>query len=60
MTKKNVTLKIDSELYSRYRKYCKDKGLIVSRQVEIFMEFFLVTNTTQRIPPMKVKKRAER
>lgn len=38
MIKKNITLKVNSKLYNQYRKYCKDKGLIVSRQVEIFME----------------------
>lgn len=36
--KKNITLKINTELYDKYRLYCKDKGLIVSRQFEIFIE----------------------
>ena len=38
MPSKSVTLKVDSELYDKYRKYCKKKGLIVSRQFEIFIE----------------------
>lgn len=36
--KKNITLKVDSKLYNKYRKHCKDKGFIVSRKFEIFME----------------------
>ncbi len=38
MPSKNVTLKVESELYDKYREYCKKKGLIVSRQFEIMME----------------------
>ena len=33
-----MTLKIDEELYAKYKKYCKNKGLIISRQFEIFVE----------------------
>ncbi len=35
---KNVTLKLNSDIYDRYREFCKEKGLLASRQVEIFME----------------------
>ena len=38
MESKNITLKVNSEVYHKYREYCKKKGLIVSRQVEIMME----------------------
>ena len=38
METKNITLKVKSELYDRYRELCKQKGLIVSRQFEITME----------------------
>ena len=38
MNTKNITLKVSSELYDKYRAYCKKKGLIVSRQFEIMME----------------------
>jgi phage/plasmid-associated DNA primase len=38
MNTKNITLKVNSDLYDRYRDYCKKKGLIVSRQFEITME----------------------
>ena len=41
MDTKNITLKVKSELYDEYRKYCKEKGLIVSRQFEIMMEKML-------------------
>ena len=38
MQSKNITLKVNSELYDTYREYCKKKGLIVSRQFEIMIE----------------------
>ena len=37
MDAKNVTLKVNSRLYDKYRAFCKKKGLIVSRQFEIAM-----------------------
>jgi len=38
MPSKNITLKVDEKLYEDYRNYCKQKGLIISRQFEIFIE----------------------
>jgi len=38
METKNITLKVNSDLYDKYREYCKKKGLIVSRQFEIMIE----------------------
>ena len=38
METKNITLKVNSLIYNKYREFCKKKGLIVSRQVEIMME----------------------
>ena len=35
---KNITLKVNKELYDKYRALCKKRGWIVSRQVEIMME----------------------
>jgi len=38
MESKNITLRVNSEVYNKYRELCKKKGLLVSRQVEIMME----------------------
>ncbi len=38
MPSKNVTLKIDSKVYDEYRKFCKEEGLIVSKQIEKFIK----------------------
>jgi hypothetical protein len=38
MESKNITLRVNSQLYDEYRQLCKKKGLLVSRQVEIMME----------------------
>ena len=27
---KNITLKVNAELYEKFRKYCKEKGLTIS------------------------------
>jgi hypothetical protein len=38
MSTKNITLKVSSELYEKYRGLCKKEGWIVSRQFEKLME----------------------
>jgi antitoxin component of RelBE/YafQ-DinJ toxin-antitoxin module len=38
MGSKNITLKVDEDLYNTYKEYCKKKGLVISRQFEIFAE----------------------
>ena len=38
MPSKSVTLKVDSNIYDKYRDFCKKKGIVVSRQFEIMME----------------------
>lgn len=47
MASKNVTLKIDSKVYDEYRKYCKEKGLIISKQFENFIKEELKNNKRQ-------------
>jgi len=36
--RKNVTLHLNSELYNSYSEYCKKEGIILSRQIEKFIE----------------------
>jgi len=38
MPSKNVILNVNEDLYDRYRKFCKKKGWVMSRQFEIMME----------------------
>lgn len=38
MKKMKLTLSINSKLLSEYKEHCKREGLILSRQVEKFME----------------------
>ena len=38
MESKNITLRVNSQLYDQYKELCKKKGLLISRQVEIMME----------------------
>ena len=38
MVSKNITLKVNEKLYNAYKAYCKKKGLVISRQFEIFAE----------------------
>jgi len=44
MTSKNITLKVDEKLYEQYKFHCKKKGLVISRQFEIFVENELKKN----------------
>ena len=36
--KKNVTLHLNSKLYEDYSEYCKKEGIVLSRQIEKFIE----------------------
>ena len=36
--KKNVTLYLNSALYDKYVEYCKKEGLMLSRQIEKFID----------------------
>ena len=38
MPKKIISLNVDEEVYSKYSKRCREKGLIISKQVENFMK----------------------
>ncbi|MBI2653585.1 hypothetical protein HYX02_02120 [Candidatus Woesearchaeota archaeon] len=38
MESKNITLRVNSDLYENYKEFCKKKGLLISRQFEIMME----------------------
>lgn len=37
MSKKNVTLRIDEDIYDNYKEYCDRNGLSISVSVEKFM-----------------------
>lgn len=36
--KKRVTLSVDSEVYGRYRSHCTKSGIILSKQIELFIK----------------------
>ena len=48
ITKKNVTLYLNSKLYERYADYCKKEGLALSRQIEKFIEQELENGTPKK------------
>ena len=37
MANKRITLSVDSKIYDEYKKYCEEKGIILSKQFEVFM-----------------------
>jgi len=41
MSKKKVTLSIDSRTYDRFRKYCDDNAIMLSKRIELFMKDML-------------------
>ena len=42
--KKNVTLHLNSRLYEAYAEYCKEEGIVLSRQIEKFIQKELEKN----------------
>ena len=37
MTKKRVTLFVDSEIYDKFKKFCDKQGWVISKQFENYM-----------------------
>ena len=44
MGKKTISLSVDEEIYESYKKYCEEKGIILSKQFENFMKAELNKN----------------
>jgi len=38
MAKKVISLSVEEEIYNEYRKFCEEKGIILSKQFENFMK----------------------
>lgn len=38
MAKKTIALSIEEDIYNKYKSHCDRKGIILSKQVELFME----------------------
>ena len=38
MGRKTVSLSVDEKIYDEYKKYCDERGIILSKQVEMFMK----------------------
>ena len=38
MSKQKVTLSIEEEVYSKFRKYCADNAIMLSKKVELWMK----------------------
>ena len=38
MANKRVTLSVDSKIYEEYKEYCEERGIILSKQFELFMK----------------------
>lgn len=47
MAKKTVSLSVEEEIYEEYRKYCEQKGIILSKQFENFMKDEIKKNITK-------------
>lgn len=42
--KKKVTISLDDKVYKQFQKYCEDRGLILSKQIEFFLRNKLEKN----------------
>jgi hypothetical protein len=38
MVRKTVSLSVDEKIYNKYKKYCGEREIILSKQFEIFMK----------------------
>jgi len=37
MSKQKVTLSIDREIYKKYKRWCEDNAIMLSKKIELFM-----------------------
>ncbi len=37
MSKQKVTLSIDREIYKKYKQWCEDNAIMLSKKIELFM-----------------------
>lgn len=44
MGRKTVALSLDEEIYNEYKKFCEERGIILSKQVEFFMKKKIIKN----------------
>jgi len=44
MGRKTISLSVDEATYEAYKRYCEQKGIILSKQFEIFMKEELKNN----------------
>lgn len=44
MGKKVISLSVDEEVYEEYKKFCEEKGIILSKQFENFIKEELKRN----------------
>ncbi|MHA1722774.1 MAG: hypothetical protein ACTSXW_06835 [Candidatus Baldrarchaeia archaeon] len=54
MSRKTVALSLDEEIYEKYKKYCKENSIILSRRVESFMKEDCLTEIDDIIKKVKV------
>ena len=38
MTKKKVTLSLDSSIYDTFQKFCEDNAIMLSKKIELYMK----------------------
>ncbi len=48
MAKKKVTLSIDSEIYNKYRTFCDQNAIMLSKKIELFMKAELDSKKKER------------
>lgn len=38
MSKKKITLSVDSDIYKAFQEYCEENAIMLSKRIEIFMK----------------------
>jgi hypothetical protein len=44
MPKQIISMNVDSRIYAKFCRFCKEKGLVMSKQIENYMKNFLEKN----------------
>ena len=44
-----ITLSIDERVYEKFKRYCEERGLIISKQVELLMTRMIMEGDYDRV-----------
>lgn len=55
--KKKVTISLDSKIYDKFREYCDENAIMLSKKIELWLKEFLEQNKEQKQNKKQINKK---